>query len=147
MSHNRCFQFWMTLNMSLSPLLWVQQCFLWFWSSTCIGVLLLLQPFYDPLSGTTWVSWYQKDKLFWILLKQGWWGGMALAKLYASYLHISPEDNCASTISLRFLWAGCSSWHPTNSIFVSTVLWSALLNTVFISNETSCMYFRTVTVF
>ena len=26
--------------------------------------------FYNPLSGTTWVSCYQKDKPFWILLKQ-----------------------------------------------------------------------------
>ena len=33
-------------------------------------LLLLLQPFYDPLSGTTQVSRYQKDKPFWILLKQ-----------------------------------------------------------------------------
>ena len=31
---------------------------------------LLLQPFYDPLSGTTQVSRYQNDKPFWILLKQ-----------------------------------------------------------------------------
>ena len=28
-----------------------------------------LQPFYDPLSGTTRVSRYQKDKPFWIFLK------------------------------------------------------------------------------
>jgi len=26
--------------------------------------------FYDSLSGTTQVSWYQKDKPFWTLLKQ-----------------------------------------------------------------------------
>ena len=32
--------------------------------------LLLLQPFYDPLSRTTRVSRYQKNKPFWILLKQ-----------------------------------------------------------------------------
>ena len=32
--------------------------------------LLLQQPFYDPLFGTTQVSRYQKDKPFWILLKQ-----------------------------------------------------------------------------
>ena len=35
-----------------------------------VSILLLLQPFNDPLSGTTQVSRYQKDKPFWILLKQ-----------------------------------------------------------------------------
>ena len=30
----------------------------------------LLQPFYDPLSETTQVCRYQKDKPFWILLNQ-----------------------------------------------------------------------------
>jgi len=33
-------------------------------------LLLLLQPFYDLLSGTTQVSRYLKDKPFWTLLKQ-----------------------------------------------------------------------------
>jgi len=33
-------------------------------------LLLLLRPFYDPLSRTPQVSRYQKDKPFWILLKQ-----------------------------------------------------------------------------
>ena len=49
--------------------------------------LLLLQTFYDPLSGTTQVSRYQKDKPFWILLKQTWWGGSGIrwtiCKLFA----------------------------------------------------------------
>jgi len=79
---------------------------------------LLLQPFYDPLSGITQVSRYQKDKPFWIMLKQTWWDGVAVAsaELYASYLHFAPEDNHASTSSVRFLRAGCPSWHPTNSV-------------------------------
>ena len=46
-----------------------------------------LQSFYDPFSGTTWVSRYQKDKPFWILLKQRWWGGIGISwtvcKLFA----------------------------------------------------------------
>ena len=37
------------------------------------------------------------------------------AEPYASYLHFTPEDNHASTSSVRFLQAGCPSWHPTNS--------------------------------
>ena len=52
-----------------------------------IILLLLLQPFYDPLSGTTQVSQYQKGKPFWILLKQRWWGGSGISwticKLFA----------------------------------------------------------------
>ena len=50
-------------------------------------LLLLLQPFYDPLSGTTQVSRYQKDRPFWNLLKQIWWGGSGISwtisKLFA----------------------------------------------------------------
>jgi len=50
-------------------------------------LILLLQLFYDPLSRTTWVSRYQKDKPFWILLKQRWWGGsgtsLTICKLFA----------------------------------------------------------------
>ena len=41
---------------------------------------------------------------------------VASAEPYASYLHFAPEDNHASTSSVRFLRAGCPSWHPTNSI-------------------------------
>ena len=41
---------------------------------------------------------------------------MASAEPYASYLHFAPEDNHASTSSVRFLRAGCPSWHPTNSV-------------------------------
>ena len=77
------------------------------------------QPLCDPLSGTTRLSRYQKDKPFWILLKQTWWGGIvavASAERYTSYLHFAPEDNQASTSSGRFLRIGCPSWHPTNSV-------------------------------
>ena len=41
---------------------------------------------------------------------------MTSAEPYASYLHFAPEDNHASTSSLRFLRAGCPSLHPTNSV-------------------------------
>ena len=40
---------------------------------------------------------------------------VASAEPYASYLHLAPEDNHASTSSVRFLWTWCSSWHPANS--------------------------------
>jgi len=41
---------------------------------------------------------------------------VASAEPYASYLHFAPGDNHASTSSVRFLRAGCPSWHPTNSV-------------------------------
>ena len=59
--------------------------------------LLLLQLFYDPLSGTTQVIRYQKDKPFWILLKQSDGVAVASAEPYASYLHFTAEDNHAGT--------------------------------------------------
>jgi len=40
---------------------------------------LLLLPFYGLLSGTTQVSQYQKDKPFWIVLKQTWWNGSGIS--------------------------------------------------------------------
>jgi len=47
-------------------------------------------PFNGPLSGTTWVSWYQRGK-------------------------INLADNHASTPPLSFLQAGYPSCRPTNS--------------------------------
>ena len=41
---------------------------------------------------------------------------VASAEPYASYLHFVQKDNHASTSSVRFLHAGRSSWHPTNSV-------------------------------
>ena len=38
------------------------------------------------------------------------------AEPYASYLHFAPEDKHDSTSSVRYLRAGCPSWHPTNSV-------------------------------
>ena len=39
------------------------------------GVVLLLNPFNGLFSRTTWVSWHQKSKPFWILLEQEMMGG------------------------------------------------------------------------
>ena len=41
---------------------------------------------------------------------------VASAEPYASYLHFAPEDNHASTSSVRFLRARCPSWYPNNSV-------------------------------
>ena len=38
------------------------------------------QSFNSLFSRTTWVGRYQKDKPFWILLKQRWWGGSGISQ-------------------------------------------------------------------
>jgi len=65
----------------------------------------LLQTFYDPLSKTTLVSRYQKDKPFWILLKQTWWGGSGiswticnLCKLFALRSRRQPRQHLITQI-------------------------------------------------
>ena len=64
-----------------------------------------------------WVSRHQKGKPFWILLKQemmGWkWHQLDHMQIICTTLQ---TDNHDSTPLLNFLWAGCSSWCPTNSV-------------------------------
>ena len=69
-------------------------------------LLLLLQLFYDPLSGTTQVSRYKKDKPFWILLKQTWWRGSGISWTICKLFALPCRRYHASTSSVRFLWAG-----------------------------------------
>ena len=73
-------------------------------------------PFNGPLSGTTWVSWYQNGKtnLDFTEARDSEWqwyqlGHMQVCTSLQTYNH-------ASTPPLRFLQAGCSSCRPTNSI-------------------------------
>jgi len=77
----------------------------------------LLDLFNGLFSRTTWVSRHQKCKLFWILLEQemmGWqWHQLNHMQIICTSLQ---TDNHASTASLIFLQAGCSSWRPTNSV-------------------------------
>ena len=76
------------------------------------------QPFNGLFSRTTWVGRYQKDKPFWIVLKQemmGWqWHQLNHMQIICTSLQ---TYNHASTSSLHiFLQAGCPSCNPTNSI-------------------------------
>jgi len=61
------------------------------------------QPFNGLFSRTTWVGQYQKDKSFWILLKQemtGWqWHQLDHMQIICTSLQ---TDNHASTSSLNF---------------------------------------------
>ena len=64
---------------------------------TTSTTIIVLRPFVWDYQG----EWYQKDKPFWISLKQTRWVTVASAKPYASYMHFAPKDNHASTSSLR----------------------------------------------
>ena len=66
--------------------------------------------FNSLFSRTTWVNHHQKGKPFWIFLKQemmGWqWDQLEHMQIICTTLQ---TDNHASTPSLNFLQAGCSS--------------------------------------
>jgi len=76
---------------------------------------LLLQPFYSPLSGTTQVSRDQKDKSFWIFLKQRQWAGSGIS--WAICKSSAPRSRQITLPTPQtFLQARCSSCYPTNSV-------------------------------
>ena len=65
----------------------------------------------DRFTEPPWVGWYQKEKTFWILLKQEmteWqWHHLDHMQVICTSLQ---TDNHANTLSLKFfLQAGCSS--------------------------------------
>jgi len=72
--------------------------------------------FNGPLSGTTQVSWYQKDKtnLNFTEARDSEWQWHQLGHMQTC----TPlqTNNHASTPSLSFLQAGCLSCRPTNSV-------------------------------
>ena len=74
------------------------------------------QPFNGPLSGTTWVSQYQKGKTnldFTEARDSEWqWHQLSHMQVCTSL----QTDNHASTPTLKFLQAGCPSCRPTNSV-------------------------------
>ena len=74
------------------------------------------QSFNGLFSRTTCEVRYQKDKPFWIFWSRD--DGVAVASVgpHASLCTSLQTDNHVSTSSLRFLRAGCSSWHPTNRV-------------------------------
>jgi len=73
-------------------------------------------PFNCPLSGTSQVSLYQKDKTnldFTEARDSEWqWHQLGHMQICTSL----QTDNQASTPLLGFLQAGCPSCHPTNSV-------------------------------
>ena len=67
-------------------------------------------------SRTAWLSWHQKGKPFWILLKQEMMGGSGINwTICKSFAPHSRQITTPVPIT-QFLWARCSSWHPTNSV-------------------------------
>jgi len=75
--------------------------------NTCLTALL---------SGTTRVSWYQKDKtnLDFTEARDSEWQWYQLGRMQVCTS--LQTDNHASTPPLSFLQAGCASCRPTNSI-------------------------------
>ena len=73
-------------------------------------------PFNGPLSGTTWVSWYQKGKtnLDFTEARDSEWQWHQLGHMQVCTL--LQTDNHASTPPLSFLQAGCPSCRPTDSV-------------------------------
>ena len=72
-------------------------------------------PIYRPLSGTTWVSQYQKCKtnLDFTEARDSEWQWHQLGHM--QICNSLQTDNHSSTPPLSFLQAGCPSCHPTNS--------------------------------
>jgi len=72
--------------------------------------------FHGLLSGTTWVSWYQKGKTNLDFTEarnsESQWHQLGHMQVCTALL----TDSHASTPPLSFLWAGCPSCHSTNSI-------------------------------
>jgi len=77
------------LRAALNPEWWLVQCF-----CVCQPCIRKVEP-------------------FWILMKREMMGWQ---RHQLDRMHLTSADNHASTSSLSFLQAGCSSWHPTNSI-------------------------------
>jgi len=84
-------------------------------------------PFNGPLSGSTWVSRYQKGKTnqdFTGARDSEWqWHQLGHMQVCTSL----QTDNHTSTQPLMFLQAGCPSCHPTNSVkalkeYLTTIL-------------------------
>ena len=72
--------------------------------------------FNGPLSGNTLVSWYQKGKPVWILLKQETVSGSGI---HCAICKCAPRSRQITTPAPHyslFLQAGCPSCRPTNSV-------------------------------
>jgi len=92
------------------------------------------QPFYSSLdlSGTIWVSWYQKVHfaIFWIF-----WCKM---KITQADCHPIQTDWCPHLCHPHHFYAGCASWHnPPNLSLVGTSTKYAGLHTQWLGTVAS----------
>jgi len=53
--------------------------------------MIQLRPFNGLFSRTTWASWHQKDKPFWIYFTGARDDEVASAGPHANYLHLNPD--------------------------------------------------------
>ena len=81
-----------------------------------VYIYIHTHPFNGPLSGFTWVGWYQKGKTnldFTEARDSEWqWHQLGHMQVCTSL----QTDNHTSTPPLTFLQAGCPSCRPTNSV-------------------------------
>ena len=79
------------------------------------GIHTYTHPFNGPLSGTTRVSWYQKGKTIWILLKQETVSGSGISWVVCKSAPRSRQITMPAPHHSNFLQTGCPSCRPTNS--------------------------------
>ena len=101
--------------------------------------LLLQHPFNGLFSRTTWVSRYQKSKTSLYLNEARDDGVLACSNI--SWTICKRSAPCSRHrqphrhLITQFLQAGCSSWHPTNSVKAlkacgNNILWISCVRTV-----------------
>jgi len=81
--------------------------------------LPLLHPFNGLFSST------RKEEPFWILMKQEMMGGNGNSWTIFKWLALCSRDNHTSTSSFSFIWAGCFSFCPTNSVKALKAMFSS----------------------
>ena len=78
-------------------------------------------------STTTWISWHQKGKPFWILLKQEMLSSSGISWTICKLFAPHSRQITTSVPHDSFLRAGCSSWRPTNSVCLNAFIRTSLL--------------------
>jgi len=90
--------------------------YLYYYAKPPRDKMYTFQPFNGPLSGTTWMSWYQKGNPIWILLKQETVGGSGINWAICKYAPCPRQVPVPAPPLLNFLQARCPSCHPTTSV-------------------------------
>jgi len=81
------------------------------------GAHTVLHPFNGLFSRTTWLSQHQNGRTI-LDFTEARDDGMAMASArpYANHLHLAPDRSPCQYLTTQFLYAGCPSCCPTNSV-------------------------------